>query len=56
MDLGINGWAVLFIFILFDLIVAWRMYTYTNLTENSPYLVGLEHDGEEGMVNHQENQ
>ena len=44
---GITGWAVVFLFILVAIITAWRMYSYTNLAETSPYLHGLEEHEEE---------
>jgi hypothetical protein len=42
----VTGWAAVSLFILVTLIAAWRMISYTNLSEKSPYLVGLEHHEE----------
>ena len=54
MGISLSGWAVVFIFLVITLIVAWRMYSYTNLVENSPYMVGLDHDSDEPSVNEHE--
>ena len=54
--ISISGWAVVFLFIVIALIVAWRLFSYTNLGETSPYLVGLEHDEDESVVNDHDDQ
>jgi predicted flap endonuclease-1-like 5' DNA nuclease len=45
---GVAGWAAILMFVIITLIAAWRMASYTNLAETSPYLEHLAHHiGEE---------